>query len=183
MERHLKVFIKGGVLFGLVMSIMHFILMRQIVSSVIMGLLYGSFFGMSMTLIGVWNEKRLNSLGFTTTNMNPIQQREIYVDQLVPQATKLCREALLTIPKLHILSVDTASGFILAKVGMTWLSWGESVTVKLLSHGKGSFVYIRSAPKLRFTIIDSGKGVENVERFVHALVIQQSGHFLMTMME
>jgi Zn-dependent protease with chaperone function len=183
MSRNFKIFIKGGILFGTVMGIMHFILTQQALTAVIMGLLYGSFFGIGMTLIGLWSEKRLNSLGFTTTDMNPIQQREIYIDQPVPQATKLCREALLRIPKLRILSVDTASGFISAKVGMTWLSWGELIAVKLLSHRNGSFVYIRSAPRLRFTLIDSGKGVENVETFVRALVIQQSGHFLMTMVE
>jgi hypothetical protein len=182
-ERHFKVLIKGGILFGMVMGIMHFILMQQVVSAIIMGLLYGLFFGIGMMLISVWSEKRLNSLGFTTTNMNPIQQREIYIDQPVPQATKLCREALMTIPKLRILSVDTTSGFISAKVGMTWLSWGESVSVKLLSHSNGSFVYIHSAPKLRFNIIDSGKGVENVEIFLRTLVVQQSGYFLMTMVE
>jgi Zn-dependent protease with chaperone function len=181
--RYFKVLIKGGILFGMVIGIMNFILTQQVVSAIIMGLLYGSFFGIGMMLISVWSEKRLNSLGFTTINMNPIQQREIYIDQPVPEATKLCRDALLTIPKLRILSVDVASGFISAKVGMTWLSWGESVTLKLLSHSNGSFVYIRSAPKLRFTIIDSGKGVENVEIFVRALVIQQSGHFLMKMVE
>jgi hypothetical protein len=168
---------------GTVMGIMHFILMQQVVSTVIVGLLYGSFFGIVMMLISVWNEKRLNSLGFTTTNMNPIQQRELYIDQPVPEATELCREALLTIPKLRILSVDIASGFISAKVGMTWFSWGELVSVKLLSHSNGSFAYIRSAPKLRFNIIDSGKGVENVEIFVLALVVQQSRHFLITIVE
>jgi hypothetical protein len=180
---YLKVFIKGGVLSGVVIAIMHFILMKQVVDAVIMGLLYGYCFGIGMTLIGVWNEKRLNKLGFTTANMNPIQQREIYIDRPVSQGTNLCRDALLTIPKLHILSVDTATGFIFAKVGMTWFSWGESIAVKLLPHSNGSFAYIRSAPKMRFTIIDSGKGFENVETFVNALVIQQSEHFLMTMVE
>jgi hypothetical protein len=180
---HLKVLIKGGVLCGMVIGTMHFILMKQVVDAVIMGLLYGYCFGIGMTLIGVWNKKRLNRLGFTTANMNPIQQREIYIDQPVPEATKLCQEVLSKIPKLRILSVDTAAGFISAEVRMTWFSWGESIAVKLLPHSNGSFVYIRSAPKMRFTIVDSGKGIENVERFVHALVIQQSEHFLMTMLE
>jgi Zn-dependent protease with chaperone function len=181
---HLKVFIKSGVPFGVVISTMHFILMKQqVVDAVIMGLLCGYCFGIGMTLISLWNEKRLNKLGFTTANMNPIQQREIYIDRPVSQATNWCRDALLAIPNLHILSVDTANGFIFAKVGMTWFSWGESIAVKVLPHSNGSFAYIHSAPRMRFTIIHSCKGFENVEIFVRALVLQQSAHFLMTMVE
>jgi hypothetical protein len=151
-NKHFKIFINIGVVFGIIMGIMF----------------------MS------WDsEKRLNSMGFNTTNMNPIQQREIYVDQLLPQAIEKSRDALLTIPKLSILSVDTADKFISARVGMTWFSWGESVTVSFMPHGSGTLVCIFSKPLLRFTIVDYGKGVENVEIFVRGLFrANPSNHIL-----
>jgi hypothetical protein len=169
-SKYFQASIKIGAVFGIVMGIMHFIVNQQLVSAVIMGLLYGLFFGVGIVLMSWWSEKRLNGLGFSTTNMNPIQQREIYINQPLAQAIEESRDALLIIPKLHILSVDTADRLILAKVGITWSSWGESVTVSFMPRGNGTSACICSRPRLRFTLVDYGKGVENVEIFVRGLV-------------
>lgn len=60
-------------------------------------------------------------------------------------------------------------------MGVTWWSWGEKLTVKLVEVHAASYEYeIKSIPKIKATLIDYGKNLENVKR-VEA-VLTQANH-------
>ncbi len=57
----------------------------------------------------------------------------------------------------------------MARIGMTWKSFGERVTVRVSPDGAGSKINIASVPLLPTTMVDGGKGVENVETVLKEL--------------
>ena len=81
-----------------------------------------------------------------------------------------CREALLEIKKLKICREDMLAGEIDAKVGFSWRSFGEEIIVRLQKETDNKcLLIVRSQPRKESTVADYGKGVENVETFVHGV--------------
>ena len=53
---------------------------------------------------------------------------------------------------------------------MTWLSWGEEISIILQTKGESDFNYkISSRPKLKMTLVDFGKNLENVNRLENVI--------------
>lgn len=66
---------------------------------------------------------------------------------------------------------DIASGRIEASTPMSWRSWGENICVELSRvRADCTRVKLTSTPRLKTTLVDYGKGVQNVERISRLLV-------------
>ena len=54
---------------------------------------------------------------------------------------------------------------VLLKTGMTMKSWGEEIKIILKSNKENNFEYqLSSSPKLKTTIVDYGKNLENINK-------------------
>jgi hypothetical protein len=134
--------------------------------AVVGGAISGALFAWMNSLA----ERRLARQGITPTNTDPIQVRELEIKCPADAAFDLSIRALQGIPKLRVVRQDSTSHEIDAKVGVTFWSFGESVTVRLEALGRNSTrVIIRSQPRLSTTTVDWGKAAQNVELFVRSL--------------
>jgi hypothetical protein len=130
----------------------------------------GAIGGISIAWLNGRGARRLARQGIVATNLAPIQERQIDVALSQTAAIDASVRALLRIPKLRIVSEDEATGQINARVGATFESFGEIVTVVLIPVGVGTTrVTIRSEPRVSTTSVDYGKAVQNVETFVRLL--------------
>lgn len=59
---------------------------------------------------------------------------------------------------------------VLLNTGITWKSWGEEIKISLKNHTEAYFTYqISSTPKLKTTLFDYGKNLENINQIKNAL--------------
>ena len=99
----------------------------------------------------------------------PVQVREVDIDCPVTAAFDASVRALQRIPKLKVVREDPLTHEIDAKVGATFWSFGERLTVRLAGRGDTTKVTVRSQPRLSTTTVDYGKAVQNVELFARFL--------------
>lgn len=123
------------------------------------------FFGITMSLILVsFHKYRLKKNGiqeFTNENLGVTQTKEI--------KTKLGRAELIkklkTDPIIGKMKMKETENGIALKTGITWKSWGEEIKIVLKSESDSDFEYqISSSPKLKTTIVDYGKNLQNLKR-------------------
>lgn len=83
-------------------------------------------------------------------------------------------EALLkrlkTDSKLGKMKVKEIENGVLLVSGITWKSWGENIQITLETDEDFEFVYhLSSSPRLKTTLIDYGKNLENINRIEKVL--------------
>ena len=79
-------------------------------------------------------------------------------------------EKLKSDPIIGKMKMQEIENGIILKTGMTWLSWGEEVRIILQTKGECDFDYqISSRPKLKMTLVDFGKNLENVTRIENVM--------------
>lgn len=122
------------------------------------------FFGLTMSLILVsFHRYRLKKSGIQElTNQN------VGVNQ-----TRIVKSTLTKAELIQKLENDPVFGNINRKetetgiffnTAMTWKSWGEKIEIRLKPHQEIGFEYhISSKPKLKTTLVDYGKNLENVD--------------------
>jgi hypothetical protein len=65
--------------------------------------------------------------------------------------------------------IETENGIAL-KSGVSWKSWGEEIKIVLKSETDPDFEYqISSSPRLKTTIIDFGKNLQNLNRIENVI--------------
>jgi len=80
-----------------------------------------------------------------------------------------CRDAIDKIGA-KIEKVDDKPGIIEASTGISWKSWGEKILIQLAKQGDDKIeVQIHSRPRWKRTIVDYGKGRENLDKIVDQL--------------
>ena len=121
------------------------------------------FFGLAMSLImGTLHRKRLKNV--TGQELN---DQNLSVNQHRNIKSKLDKSELLeklkkdpVISKMNLQEVENG---ILLKTGITWMSWGEEIKIIQQSDQENDFEYqISSRPKMKTTLVDYGKNLENV---------------------
>ena len=123
------------------------------------------FFGIFMSIILVssqWNKLKKAGVKNITDN-------NIGVNQIRTIESKLNKNELIhklkldpTIGKMNIMEIE--NGF-LFKTGMSMKSYGEEIKIILISNKDSNFEYqVSSSPKLKTTIIDYGKNLENINK-------------------
>ena len=79
-------------------------------------------------------------------------------------------EAIRHIPRASLKHANAAAGVIEGRVGFTWRSWGERLTVRVQGNTEDrSEIEVVSEPLLRITIADYGKNQANVNTFLAAM--------------
>ncbi|HEX7566540.1 MAG TPA: hypothetical protein VF396_25310 [Bradyrhizobium sp.] len=113
---------------------------------------------------------RLTQQGIDSSNTDPVQERTVEVQQSAAAAFEASLSALNAIPGMRVLLENRATREIGARTGMGWRSFGESVTIRVARLADDrSTVRIRSEPRMKATMVDYGKSVENVELFLRQL--------------
>ena len=96
------------------------------------------------------------------------QTRVINIDCNPDKALLIARDALLSIPKCRI--TDTTGRKVKAKTGVTFRTFGESITIATTSGDPlGAHLTIESRPRFPGTTADYGKNYEIVEQIVEYL--------------
>ena len=160
---YLKAFLLTGIPFGLIMTAFDYLdgggfnLWKFLFHALFFGL------AMSLTLVTV-HKNKLKKHGvqeFTDDNLGVRQTKAI--------KTKLGRNELISKLKADptvadLKMVETGNGVSL-KTGITMKSFGEDIKIELISESESDFEYqISSSPKIKTTIIDYGKNLENINR-------------------
>jgi hypothetical protein len=112
---------------------------------------------------------RLERQGIGFTNTEPVQERSVEVALPATAAFEASLSALRVIPKIRVVRENRSAGEIDARTRMTWRSFGELVTIRVLSlGGDRARIDIRSEPATKQKV-DYGKSVENVELILRAM--------------
>ncbi|WP_299438310.1 hypothetical protein [uncultured Aquimarina sp.] len=128
------------------------------------------FFGITMSLILVsFHQYRLKKNG-----IQEISNDNIRVNQSINLKTGLNKTDLIkklkTDPIIGKMKMKEIENGILLKSGISWKSWGEEIKIMLKSEKESDFEYIiSSSPKLKTTLVDYGKNLENVYRIENVI--------------
>lgn len=167
MREHLKQFgvgFVGGATLGL-LRIRQWRGVLELLPALVTGIVAGSI----LAAISVMNRATRIEDVESGSSQEPVQVRTIRVAGSFDFVFAACQEALQAIPKLHVANVNQNVGTIEARVGLTWRSLGETITVHI---PKTNFpeleVTFRSAPSVRSTLTDWGKSARNAAIFTKA---------------
>jgi hypothetical protein len=169
MSKHAKVFWQSAVSLGLAMAIFQ-LFQGRIWAAAISGVAGGIVAGGGLAWLSYLGERKLAKQDIRTVNMDPVQERAVEVQYSTAVAFAASRAALLQIPRLRISQENKQAGEMEAHVGMTMRSFGEIVSVRVVSCGDNrSRVSIRNVPRMKTTKADYGKGIENLEVFLRQM--------------
>ncbi|GLR19586.1 hypothetical protein [Portibacter lacus] len=165
---YLKVFLLLGLPFSMGMTIFDIILGDGF--SIFKFIFLFVFFGLFMSLFLVAKQKRkLKELGvsdYTDSNLK-VNQTATLVSKLnfIELSQKLQDDVVL-----GKMNFDQTKDSIKLSSGASWRSWGEIISIQSKELTDGKYEYsISSRPKMKSTIIDSGKNLENVMAIQRAL--------------
>ena len=128
------------------------------------GLIAGTCFGAVMSLVlgtlHIWSTRHSAMGG----NGGPNQSIELEMDPPIALVFDRCVRALEQFGA-EIGTQQRNDGVIEATTGLTWKSWGEVLCVHVKDHEHEKVkVQISSSPRVETTLLDYGKGRENVEK-------------------
>ncbi len=166
---YLKIFLLAGVSYGLVMLAFNwangtpFDIWRFLFSTL--------FFGMAMSLLLV----SLHKYRIKQKGIQEITQDDLKLFHSKRFKTSLTQiellEKLKSDPIIAQMKVTEIENGIQLSSGMSLYSWGEKITLLLKSEGFGAYEYeVTSSPKLKVTLLDYGKNLENVKRIENLIL-------------
>jgi hypothetical protein len=163
-----RVFWSTAVPFGLAMAIPrfgHF----PILYSVAIATVTGALFGGAMVWMQQRAERRLQDQGIDPSDLSPVQERSEEIDGDLESVYSASRRALQALRKVRLVKDNPVTGELDAKTGMTFNSFGESISVRITGDGPQTTVHISSRPRLSTTTVDGGKAAENIGLFFQHL--------------
>lgn len=168
MKMFLKIFVISGVPFGAIIGLISSI-DEGLEAGLVTGLTAAFFFGVAMSLtlgsLHKWKSRKWRS----NDNIGPNQTGIIHLDTTADDAFDRCRDVLSLMGAVLKLE-DKTEGRIEAEFGRSWKSFGESILVRVSSQSSDrSCVQVSSAPIVKTTLVDFGKGLENINRILHLL--------------
>ena len=165
---YLKTFLLTGIPYGLIM--IGFDLLDGDAFKMWKFLFLTFFFGISMSLTLVsFHKYRLKKNGIqelSDENLGVTQTKEIQTKiRKTELISKLKKDPIIGKMKM----IETENGIAL-KSGVSWKSWGEEIKIVLKSETDPDFEYqISSSPRLKTTIIDFGKNLQNLNRIENVI--------------
>jgi superfamily I DNA and/or RNA helicase len=132
----------------------------------IWGLGSGVAFGliMSFTLVTLHCIFSLKFRKLKGTDISAVVQKKFMeLDLSFDNVYDECIKSITAVKKCEIESEDRKSGEIKALTSLSWKSFGENIQFKIWSSENGrTRIQILSRPKLKTTLVDYGKNIENV---------------------
>ncbi len=168
MKMYVRLFLYTSISFGLLKGI-RVGLATGVESGIKAGAISGLFFGIGMSLIlGTIYRLRIKKMGIVG-DLGPVQSTTVELISNLDFAYDKCIQALNQFGA-KIKLQNQAKSEIKATTGITWKSWGEVLSLHLIHIGNQKVkIEISSFPKLRTTIVDYGKGRENVQKIANLL--------------
>jgi len=167
MNLYVKLFLGVGIPFGVFMGF-YVGFTRGLSVGIWSGLMSGLFFGFFMSLVlGTFHKMKTKRMSSGTgDDVGPHQSRIVTVDTPFESIFEKCLQALGNI-KAKVTNTDKVAGTITAKTKMSWKSFGEEIQITV-DRGEGgkTKVTVSSAPKLKTTLVDYGKGHQNVTSLI-----------------
>lgn len=164
----MKTFLFTGLFYGIGMGI-YFSFENGFLAGSVAGLLGGVLFGFvmasSLSFFHWLNTKHMKGVSDT----GPRQDSTVVIHKGMDEAFSGCLSALDELgAKINI--KDKKTGTIKATTGISWKSFGEVISIEVTEQKKKqSNVVIRSMPKLKTTIIDYGKAIDNIKKLENLL--------------
>ena len=169
----IKIFLQTSIFFGFLMAISDFITHGDIRSGILSGLISGVIFGIIMTgIFGYWHYRSVKrkSLDDSINDYDVKQTKEVELPVSYDKTFELCIESLNKLKKPKIKDRDYSQGTITVKTGITWDTFGDTISFKLTEvKDHNTHIKISSKPVVFFQIVDYGKNLENVNNIVSFL--------------
>ncbi len=168
LKLYLKLFLGCGIPIGIITAALTRIVFG-VGGRLAFGLASGIIFGLFMSLIlGTFHKFKTKKI-VISKDVSVYQTRSIYLEISLDAAFDRCCEALRQIGA-KTKSKDREQARIEAKTTINWKSWSEVIFIQLTDQNTGQvIVQISSSPRVRTTLVDYGKGYENVERIADLL--------------
>ncbi len=169
MKRNMNIFLSGGIPFGILMGITTSYQYSPQVG-LIGGLISGLIFGFIMyIIIGFIHGRAVKKVGdgkfWSETGVHHI--RNIQLTESYDRVFNSCIESLSLIKNCNIKESDRLTGKIIAKAGLNWKTWSDTIIFTIRRTEDGcTHLKLSSRPTARTTIVDFGKNLENVETII-----------------
>ncbi|MCK5023515.1 MAG: hypothetical protein KAS04_05055 [Candidatus Aenigmarchaeota archaeon] len=167
MKLYMKLFLGTGIPFGVTMGTMAG-LKGGLSVGISSGSMQGLFFGLIMSLVlGTFHKMKTKGMSSKKgDDVGPNQTRTVTIVDSVESAFEKCLQALGSI-KANVTENNKENGTITAKTSMSWKSFGEEIRISLIKDDSGKIqVTVSSAPKLKTTLVDYGRGRQNVTSLI-----------------
>jgi hypothetical protein len=163
---YLKLLLFSGVCFGLIMGL-YLSLLYGIYTGfaigIVMGVIFGFLLSLALFLMQVVSVKMM-PYGLSEETLGVYQVRTLEMDLPYEEAFILCVASLGAVKGTKIKSEDRVEGRIDAKTGINWKTFGDDISIDVLSAGAGQRIRVVSRPTMMTTIVDYGQNLDNVER-------------------
>jgi hypothetical protein len=169
MKLYFKIFLATGVPFGIIMGC-YFGSTSSMDLGIYLGIMSGLFFGLVVSAcLGTLHKIKTKGMSSVEgDDVGPNQTLTVTIDDSIDVAFEKCERAVGTVLHGNVTEIDRESGTITAATSMSWTSFGEKIRVVLSAdEGGRTRVTVSSAPKLKMTLLDYGKGRQNVESVVN----------------
>tara|TARA_Y100000590_G_scaffold456948_1_gene608562 strand:+ start:1868 stop:2386 length:519 start_codon:yes stop_codon:yes gene_type:complete len=170
MKLYFKLFLLFGTGYGLVRGIKAGS-EEGLIAGITTGIIEGLFFGLVMSFfIGKWQKRKIKKMQSKPgEEIGPSQSKSILIEESQENAFNKSIEALKII-KAKVKYSDIRKGLINGTTGISWKSFGEKIYIKIIQKPENKVeITITSKPLFPLTLVDYGKGRENVTSFVNAI--------------
>ena len=149
-----------------------FAVFMSIINGVVYGIISGLIFAFFMTVFSnILNVKKINSEFQIEEKKFTKAYSEIKLNSDYEKAFEKISEILNEDEKIEKIEKNHKKGIIKARRGMSVLSRGENITIKIEQNNKGTNIYIKSEPSWPLQIIDYGKNYNNVYNLLKKIKI------------
>ena len=172
MQRSIKISIVAGISSGILSGIL-FLLFYGLPMGIAGGFLTGLTAGTVLFFImGPLHEMSVKKIAFDgsegSTGVHHVREIEILMS--FNESFDLCIRSLDLISRSRVKEKDRSGGRIIARAGLNWRTWGDTISFEISASGEGSSrIRVSSRPAARSTIVDFGKNLQNVNRIVSFL--------------
>jgi len=172
MSRNLKIFLSGGLPFGISTALFSSYL-YGIKVGFVGGLASAVIFGsLVFIILGFLHSRAVKKIAgnISKVSMAVSHARDIELPLPYDQTFALCIDSLSLIGKCRVQDEDLSQGRIIARSPVNWKTWGDTISFDItgLSAEKTS-VRISSRPAASTTIVDYGKNLDNIKKIISFL--------------
>ncbi len=165
-KKLIELFLRAGVPFGVFMGLYWYFRLdaspvRILVLALAAGILFGGFMA---GILGSWHiiSVKRKASGGSEEDYNVKQSKEIEIPVSYDTAYELCIKSLEKLKKPEIVTTDYSNGIVTAKTGITWDTFGDTVSFKLTENTESTTNIVVSSEPLSYQVVDYGKNLDNV---------------------